>query len=123
MIKQADDYFRDCVTYCKSTQLQMELAINADVGYVLLRATYNLEGDGPLTLLTLNLSFLCSLSTSVHYPNIAAIYTKLSGGNQGLYISNCMTMLYHVQHQHILSVEVLLGSLITIECTTTKSLP
>ena len=41
----------------KSTQLQIELAITVDVGNVFVKATYKLEGDGPLVL-----------STYEHYP-------------------------------------------------------
>ena len=56
----------------KSTQLEIELAITVDVGNIFVKATYNLEGDGPLVLSHMNVSFLSSIVTTVHYPNTAA---------------------------------------------------
>ena len=59
----------------KSTQLQIELAITVNVGNVFVKATYNLEGDGPLVLSTYEyISFLSSIATTVHYPNTAIFY-------------------------------------------------
>ena len=47
----------------KSRQLLMELAITVHVGNVLVKATYNLEGDGPLVLSTYEyISFLFSIA-------------------------------------------------------------
>ena len=37
MLKQAHDCFKDSVIHCKSTQLQIELAITVDVGDVFLK--------------------------------------------------------------------------------------
>ena len=55
----------------KSTQLQIELAITVDVGYVFVKATYNLEGDDPLNIVTYeHISFLSSIATTVHYPTL-----------------------------------------------------
>lgn len=62
--------------------LQAELAVVVDAGEALVKATYNLEGDGPLILRCYKI--LSSLFSSIelhHYPNIDAIAQMLSGGS------------------------------------------
>ena len=75
--------------YTKSTQLQMELAISVDVGNVFVKATYNLEGDGPLVLSHMNISLLSSIGTTVQHPNTVAIcYMITDFGGSFTMISN-----------------------------------
>ena len=83
----------------KSTQLQVELAITVDVGEAFVKATYNLEGDGPLALtayevyaffLLLHLQCIIQILQLLHVNCLVII--------KG-FISKCMTMLYHVQNQ------------------------
>ena len=58
----------------KSTQLIWNwLYFIADVGDVLVKATYNLEGDVPLTLSTYEHISLSTFATTVHYPNTVDI--------------------------------------------------
>ena len=70
----------------QAEQLQMELAITVDVGEPFVKATYNLEGDGPLALSAYeHICFLDSFASTVHYPNAAAVAHKLSYGNALVY--------------------------------------
>ena len=70
----------------KLGQLQMELAITIDVGEPFVKATYNLEGDGPLALTAYeHIRHLYFVASTVHYPNTAAVANKLSNGNPVLY--------------------------------------
>ena len=108
MLKQVHDCFGDVVSFItnttdivtankskllellsdptKSTQLQVELAITVDVGEAFVKATYNLEGDGPLALTAYeNICFLSSFASTMHYPNTAAVARKLSCYNQRVY--------------------------------------
>ena len=57
----------------KKRELQIELVITVDLGNVFVKVTCNLEGDSPLVLSHMNISFLSSIATTVHCPNTAAI--------------------------------------------------
>ena len=71
--------------------LQVELAITIDVGEYFVKATYNLEGDGPLALVAYEqLQVLYSAASTAHYPNTVAVARKLSNGNVTVY-----QQLYH----------------------------
>ena len=62
--------------------LQIELAAVIDVGQGFVKATYNLEGDGPLALSCFEiLTTLTATIQTGHYPNIEAIAQKLSAGS------------------------------------------
>ena len=64
----------------KNACLQIELATVIDAGELFVKATYTLEGDGPLAL-------NCSLPAGIHvqhYPNLLAVAQKISGGNPAL---------------------------------------
>ena len=82
----------------KSTQLQMELVIAIDVGNILVKITYNFEGDGPLALsIYEHISLLSSfipilLLLLINYLVLIKAF-----------ISNCMTTYYHVQNQHMIT--------------------
>ena len=70
---------RDAQKYSK---LQLELAAVIDAGEPFVKATYNLEGDGPLVFCCFEV--LASLSVGIrtaHFPNLSAISTKIAGGN------------------------------------------
>ena len=70
----------------KSTRLQMELVITVDVGNVLVKATYNLEGDGPLVLSKYEyIPLLPLLQLQCIIPILLLFAHKLSGGNQRLH--------------------------------------
>ena len=63
-------------------KLKMELAIVVDSMEPFVKATYSLEGDGPLVLVAYQrLSLLYSHILSEHYPNVAAVAKLLSRGN------------------------------------------
>ncbi len=62
--------------------LQVELAVTVDAGMPLVRATYNLEGDGALALKCYEI--ICTLKAAVqqaHYPNLQGLATQLASGN------------------------------------------
>ncbi len=67
---------------CKSASLQMELAAVVDAGESLVKATYVLEGDGPLVLECYEImsTVLASIQAG-YYPNVEAVSRKLSPGN------------------------------------------
>ena len=69
----------------KYTLLQIELAATIDVGEQFVKATYKLEGDGHLVFHCYDV--LSSLEAGIHVahlPNLTAVATKLSGGNQSV---------------------------------------
>lgn len=60
------------------TYLQVELAIIVDAGMPFVRATYELEGDGPLVLKCHEvISALSAAVQQAHYPNLQALTTQL----------------------------------------------
>ena len=61
--------------------LQIELAAVVDAGEGFVKATYNLEGDGPLALTCFEVLSTLNAGIQVgHYPNVQAIAQELSGG-------------------------------------------
>ena len=65
----------------KNRKLQMELAITVDVGEPFVKATYRLEGDGPLVFTAYEeIRTLRAAVSNAHYPNTNAVATKLSSG-------------------------------------------
>ena len=62
--------------------LQVELAAVVDAGEAFVKATYNLEGDGPLVLTCFEVLSTLTAGIQVgHYPNVQAIAQALSGGS------------------------------------------
>ena len=62
-------------------KLKMELAIMVDAMELFVKATYLLEGDGPLALVVYQqLSLLYSHISTEYYPNVAAVAKLLSRG-------------------------------------------
>ena len=60
-------------------KLQMELAITIDAGEPFVKATYHLEGDGPLVFTVYEeISKLLATISNEHYPNVVAIANKLT---------------------------------------------
>ena len=61
--------------------LQLELASVVDAGESLVKATYKLEGDGPLAFHAYELvnTVMASIQTA-HFPNLVALATQMSGG-------------------------------------------
>ena len=69
----------------KNRKLQMELAITVDVGEPFVKATYRLEGDGPLFFSAYEeIVTLQGFISNAHYPNTNAVATKLSSGRASL---------------------------------------
>lgn len=69
----------------KNAHLQIELAAVIDAGEPIVKATYNLEGDGPLAFNCYEiLSTLAAEIHVQHYPNLHAVAQKLSGGSSSL---------------------------------------
>ncbi len=63
--------------------LQIELAAVVDAGEAFVKATYNLEGDGPLVLRCFEILSTLTASLQVsHYPNVQAIAQILSAGSR-----------------------------------------
>ena len=63
-------------------KLKMELSITVDAMEPFVKATYSLEGDGPLALVAYQrLSLLYSQISLEHYPNVATVAKLLSGGS------------------------------------------
>ena len=66
----------------KKIQLRMELAIVIDAGEVIVKGTYNLEGDGPLALTTYEeLRKIYNFVSLPHYPNVNACARSLAATN------------------------------------------
>ena len=80
----------------KEKELLIELAVNVDVGEVLVKATYNLEGDGPLALECYKKIVGVRNSIQVrHWPNTAAVAERIATALQPEqywmgYASNCV---------------------------------
>ena len=63
-------------------KLQVELAAVVDAGEAFVKATYNLEGDGPLVFRCFEILSTLTASIQVaHYPNVQAIARTLSAGS------------------------------------------
>jgi len=66
----------------KSRKLKMELAITIDSMEPFAKATYALEGDGALALVTYErVSMLYSVISTEHYPNVNAMAKQLTTGD------------------------------------------
>ena len=66
--------------------LQVELAAVVDAGEAFVKATYNLEGDGPLVLTCFEVLSTLTAGIQVgHYPNVQAIAQALSGGSPAVF--------------------------------------
>ena len=61
-------------------KLKLEIAITVDSMKLFVKATYLLEGDGPLAYQ--HLSLLYNHIATEHYPNVSALAQQLAGGNQ-----------------------------------------
>ena len=79
--------------------LQVELAAVVDAGEAFVKATYNLEGDGPLVLTCFEVLSTLTAGIQVgHYPNVQAIAQALSGGSPAVlqqwvdYIKACVRL-------------------------------
>ena len=65
--------------------LQVELAITVDAGEPFVKATYRLEGDGPLVLSAYEeIAALRVAISNQYYPNTNAVATKLSSNRPTL---------------------------------------
>ena len=60
----------------KKSSLQVELAVVIDVGEQFVKATYSLEGDGPLVFTCFEV--LSAVDASSHLPNTSAVIEHLS---------------------------------------------
>ena len=59
----------------------MELAITVDAGEPFVKATYRMEGDGPLVFSAYEeISTLRSTISNPFYPNVRAVADELAGG-------------------------------------------
>lgn len=62
--------------------MQLELAATIDAGEPFVKATYRLEGDGPLALECFEVITMLQASiNNQHYPNVNAVARQLSAGN------------------------------------------
>lgn len=89
----------------KNRKLQVELAMTVDVGEPLVKATYQLEGDGPLVLSAYEeIAAHCVAISHQYYPNTNAVATKLSSNRsnfkqQLLYYGKCVQAAYEYFNQ------------------------
>ena len=81
----------------KTAILQIELAAIIDAGAPLVKATYSLEGDGPLVWQCHEqISTVLNAINTAHYPNVTAVVERVAGGNRGAaqqmstYASSCV---------------------------------
>ena len=66
----------------KTRKLKFEIATTVDAMEPFLKATYKLEGDGPLSLEAYQqLSILFASVSTQHYPNVAAVAKVEANGN------------------------------------------
>ena len=77
--------------------LMVELAVTIDAAMPFVKATYNLEGDGPLALTCYEaLSALNAAARQAHYPNLEAVASYLASGDADkeqeliLYAKSCV---------------------------------
>lgn len=69
----------------KNRKLRIELAVIIDVGEAFVKATYRLEGDGPLVFTAYEeISTLQAAISAMHYPNTNAIARKLASNSTQL---------------------------------------
>ena len=100
----------------KKATLQLELAAVIDIGIHFVKATYDLEGDGPLVFTCHDIVERVRIAVrSAYYPNIDAIARNLSGGNHVLqqqyraYTIGCIQpgiTYFHTTFQHSLQVSI-----------------
>ena len=82
--------------HTQSEKLQIELAVNVDVGEAFVKATYTLEGDGPLALNCYDILNGVKATIQVcHWPNTVAIAKRIASQQYSeqswmLYASNCV---------------------------------
>ena len=66
----------------KTVKLKIKIATTVDAIEPFLKATYKLEGDGPLSLEAYQqLSILFASVSTQHYPNVAAVAKAEANGN------------------------------------------
>ena len=66
----------------KKLLLQVELAITVDVGETFVKATYYLEGDGPLVFICYEkISQLRASVSTAYYPSTDAVIRRIANGN------------------------------------------
>ena len=74
-----------CDDPLKKIKLQIELAITDDAGEAFVRATYYLEGDGPLIFTCYNkIQELKAGITTAYYPSTNAVIKKIASGNESV---------------------------------------
>ncbi len=67
---------------CMCRKLKMEIAITVDAMEAFVKATYKLEGDGPIALVAYQqISLLYSHVSLEHFPNVNAVARSLANGN------------------------------------------
>ena len=73
----------------QNIMLQLEMAATVDAGEPFVKATYHLEGDGPLAFECFEVITMLQASISNnHYPNVIAVARQLSTGNSTLTVSH-----------------------------------
>ena len=92
----------------QSKLLQLELAATIDAGEPFVKATYRLEGDGPLALECFEVITMVQASiSSNHHPNVIAVARQLSAGNS-------VTMCQFIQHVSNLACSTSLPSWVAV---------
>ena len=78
-------YWLSFVTHKIFWLLKVELAAVMDIGPCIVKATYYLEGDGPLSIRCYGeiLKIKCAINAK-YYPNLTAIWREACPGNPGL---------------------------------------
>ena len=66
----------------EKSHLMVELAVTIDAGMPFVKATYNLEGDGPLALTCYEaISTLNAAARQAYYPNLMSVASQISSGD------------------------------------------
>ena len=84
----------------KTRKLKIEIATTVDAMEPFVKATYKLEGDGPLSLEAYQqLSILFASVSTQHYPNVAAVAKAEANGNAS-HEQSSLTIQRHVYSLH-----------------------
>jgi len=76
-------------TFEKKAKLQIELAVVIDRGYPFVKATYNLEGDGPLAVECFDIiETVKAAILAFRTPNLQAVFKKISESSDNLLLWN-----------------------------------
>ena len=85
----------------KKTLLQIEIAATVDAGMPFVKATYKIEGDGPLAYECYEIISALSVAAQItHFPNVDAIACQMDNSRQWkTYVLQCVQPGLNYFHQ------------------------